>query len=61
MSKTKRGEIYVAPNHPFAQKHGYRYLGKGVFIPKFTYKIAMSDVAVSPVKYNGSFVDIIPQ
>lgn len=61
MKKTKSNEFYVAPNVPFAKKHGYRYIGNGCFIAIYTYNIAMSNVAISPVKYNGSFVDTIPQ
>lgn len=61
MAKTKSGEFEIRPNVPFATKHGYIYAGKGWFIAKFTYKAAMSIVANSPVKYNGSFLDKIPQ
>jgi hypothetical protein len=60
-SKIKSGEFFVAPNVPFAKKHGYKYVGDGWFIPIHTYKIAMAGVMESPVKYNGSFLDTIPQ
>jgi hypothetical protein len=65
-----------------AVKENYRYVGKGCWLPKNTFSIALGIVheqkksgsfngfynaktdqfvGLPPVKYNGSFVDIIPQ
>lgn len=57
----------------FARSKGYRYAGKGFFIYEGLVlingsilsvkkvNIKLLNVAVSPVKYNGSFGDTIPQ
>lgn len=57
----------------FGEMHGYRYIGKGWFLYegavlvgneiKSVKKTTIEDlkVAISPVKYNGSFIDTIPQ
>lgn len=63
--------VQVHQRTDFAKKHGYIYVGKGWFRPRHCYSIAMEgaikskmqskDVQFPPVKYNGSFGDIIPQ
>lgn len=60
-------------NTHFAKMHKYRYVGKGVFIYeglvcsnssiKSVKEVTINELndEMTPVKYNGSFIDIIPQ